>query len=100
MGTMLKPGLLPLTVSRGQSSSEEQMAGAFGRQLSVSYLPDEGACGDLGPVIGEAVRIALLCVAEDEIVAAIEAEAAPLAPSSLVHLCAQADRNGYSGAAV
>jgi len=90
VSTISSAGLLPLRVSMEQIDMEDHMAGAFGRQLNASFLPDASACGDFGPLLGEAVKLALQC-SPDMKVTLIEAEASPVDTSSSVHLCARRD---------
>jgi len=88
---MSSTGPLPLTVSKEGAQSSTQTSDMLDRQVSATVLPDTDACGDIGPVLREAVNLALACLTGSMEITAIQAEASPVACSSSIRLCVQPD---------
>lgn len=91
------PVPLSLTVKAFDADGEE-IAKVYNKAGGGAGEPDTGgACGDVGPLVGAAVRAARSIVgSEDGAQGAlhVEVEVAPLAPGADVLLCARAERGG------
>ncbi|CAJ1420118.1 unnamed protein product [Effrenium voratum] len=89
----------PLTLTlESEDATADRLADLSGRRIiktSLDACQDPKACGDVGPVLSSAVRLAAaLAAAPLAALRTVEAEASPLAPGCAVELRARRDGDG------